>query len=82
MTKGEMAVSKTFSARFLAVVMMTAAGCYMAVRKIPIDPQFATLWGVVVTYYFGKSEKNGEPGSPLPTTTSTLKGEITSETKS
>jgi len=57
MSKSDMALSKTFSARFLAVVLMTISGCYMAIRQIPIDPQFATLWGVVVTYYFGKSDK-------------------------
>lgn len=54
MTKSDMAVSKVFSARFLVVVIMTLAGCYMALRGVPIDNQFSTLWGVVVTYYFGK----------------------------
>ena len=66
MSKSDMAVAKTFSARFLAVVLMTLSGCYMAIRKIPIDPQFATLWGVVVTYYFGKSDR------PASTTEKTL----------
>ena len=61
MTKTEVVVSKTFSATFLCLTMMTLAGCYMAIRSIAIDPQFATLWGVVVTYYFGKSKNDNTP---------------------
>lgn len=58
MTKGEMALSKTFSARFWVVILMTVCGCYMAIHNKTIDSQFGTLWGVVVTYYFGKSEQS------------------------
>ena len=56
MSKSDVMVAKTFSAKFLVILMMTACGCYMAVRGIAIDNQFSTLWGVIVTYYFGKNE--------------------------
>lgn len=61
MDKQAMVLSKIFSARFLTVVLMTIAGCYMAINKIVIDNQFATLWGVVVTYYFGRNSAEVKP---------------------
>ena len=47
-------MSKRWSARFYMAVIMTLAGCYMAMFR-ELTTEFCTIWGVVVTAYFGRT---------------------------
>ena len=58
MTKGEMALSKTFSARFLMAIMLTGTACYgFIIGKLP-DEAFTALVGAAVTAYFMKGNSD------------------------
>lgn len=54
MTKSDMMVSKTFSARFIMAVMFSLTACIGFLKgKLP-DEAFMSLVGAVVTAYFMK----------------------------
>lgn len=57
MTKTDMMVSKTFSARFLMAIMLTATACAgFLTGKLP-DEAFTALVGAAVTAYFMKGNQ-------------------------
>lgn len=61
MTKTEMMVSKTFSARFIMAVMLTATACIGFLKGRLPDEAFTALAGAAVTAYFLKSPSDNKP---------------------
>ena len=61
MTKSDMMIARTFSARWLMAIMFSATACWgFLVGKLPSEA-FMALVGAAVTAYFSKG-----PGEPAP----------------
>ena len=53
-----MMVSKTFSARFLMAVMLTATACLGFLKDKLSDEAFMSLAGAAITAYFMRNDRN------------------------
>lgn len=80
MTKGEMVVSKAFSAQWLMSVVVTvfaSAITFFVVWKRPehvnlVIPVFFTQWGIIITNYFRRDRTQDNTN----TTTTEVKTEV------
>ena len=61
MTKTDMMVAKTFSARFLMAIMLTATACLGFLKDKLADEAFMSLAGAAVTAYFMRKEPEIPP---------------------
>ena len=61
MTKSDMMVAKTFSARWLMAIMFSATACYgFIIGKLPAEA-FMALVGAAVTAYYSKGPVDTSP---------------------
>lgn len=55
-------LDKLLSARFMVVILLTLAFCYLSINK-EITTEFSTIYVVVINYYFYKNRNIGEVSS-------------------
>lgn len=66
MTKSDMMVAKTFSARWLMAIMFSATACFgFLTGKLPSEA-FMGLVGAAVTAYFSKGPDDKRPEEVKP----------------